>query len=114
MCYYDRIGKFNKEIKDFNPHMEINIKLIEKVARNTKLKLIEEEEKEFLPQLKEILDSFSVLDEAPIENLHASFQPFTINNIFREDSVEKCLSQEEALQNTNLKKNGFFLGPKTF
>ena len=94
--------------------MNLNKELIEKVAKNAKLKLTEEEKEEFLPQLQEILDSFSVLDEAPIENLHASFQPFPIKNVLREDKEEPSLTQEEALQNTPLKKDGFFRGPKTF
>ena len=94
--------------------MDINNELIEKVAKNARLRLTEDEKKEFLPQLREILDSFLILNKAPIDNLHPSFQPFPIKNIFREDKVEQSLTQEEALQNTNLKKDGFFLGPKTF
>lgn len=94
--------------------MEINQELIEKVAKNAKLELTEQEKEEFLPQLKEILESFSILDKAPVHNLHASFQPFPIKNIFREDHIEPCLTQEEALQNTKLKKDGFFKGPKAF
>lgn len=94
--------------------MDLNKELIEKVAKNAKIKLSEQEKEEFLPQLKEILDFFKLLDNAPIQNLHASFQPFSIKNIFREDKVEEPLSQEEALKNTNLKKEGFFRGPKAF
>ena len=94
--------------------MNIDKKLIEKIAKNARLKLTEEEKEEFLPQLQEILDSFSVLDKAPVENLHASFQPFPIKNVMREDREGSSLTQEEALQNTKLKKDGFFIGPKTF
>ena len=93
--------------------MEITKELLEKVAKNARLELTEEEKKEFLPQLKEILGSFKKLEEADVQNLAASFQPIFIKNITRDDIPEPCLSQEEALQNTNLKKDGFFKGPKT-
>ena len=94
--------------------MKIDKELIERIAKNARLSLTEEEKKEFIPQLQEILDSFSVLNEVPVENLHLSFQPFPIKDVMREDKEEPCLTQEEALQNTVLKKNGFFIGPKTF
>ena len=92
--------------------MEINKELIKKVAKNARIELTEEEEKELIPQLKEILDSFSVLNEANTNNLHASFQPILIKDIMRDDIVEECLTQEQALRNAKHKKDGFFVGPK--
>ena len=94
--------------------MDINSELIEKIAKNARLQLTNQEKEEFLPQLKEILESFSILNKAPIDSLHPSFQPYPIKNIFRGDHLEKCLTQKEALQNTSLKKDGFFLGPRAF
>ena len=93
--------------------MEITKELLEKVAKNARLELTEQEKKEFLPQLKEIMNSFKKLEVADVQNLAASFQPIFIKNITRDDIPEPCLTQEEALQNTNLKKDGFFKGPKT-
>jgi len=93
--------------------MDINKELIEKVAKNARWELTKEEKEEFIPQLKEILESFSTINEAPVHNLHPSFQPISIKNIFREDKTEDCLTQEQALQNTTHKKDGFFKGPKT-
>lgn len=94
--------------------MKIDKELIEKVAKNAQLELTEQEKEEFLPQLKEILEDFSILNEAPVQNLSPTFQPIKLTNVFREDKPEKCLTQEEALKNTKHKKGGFFLGPKTF
>ncbi|MFH1592442.1 MAG: Asp-tRNA(Asn)/Glu-tRNA(Gln) amidotransferase subunit GatC [Candidatus Woesearchaeota archaeon] len=94
--------------------MEINKELIEKVAKNAQLKLTEEEKEEFIPQFREILKYFSEIDSANVHNLHPTFQPIKITNVFREDSPKKSLTQEEALKNTKHKKDGFFLGPKTF
>ena len=62
--------------------------------------MTEPEIKEFLPELKEVLDKFSELSKADIpSNVNASFQPIEVKNIFREDKIEKCLTQEEALKN---------------
>ena len=93
--------------------MEINKELIERVAKNARIELTEQEKEEFIPQLKEILESFSIINEADTQNVHASFQPLTIKNVFREDHPPTCLTQEQALANTKHKKDGFFLGPKT-
>ena len=69
--------------------------------------------KEFLPELKEVLDKFSELSKADIpSNVNASFQPIEVKNIFREDKIEKCLTQEEALKNAKHKNDGYFKGPR--
>ena len=92
--------------------MEINDRLIENIARISRLNLTKSEIKEFLPQLKEVLSNFSKLNEINIEKVKPSFQPVIVKNIFREDVVGKCLTQEEALKNSKHKKNGYFVGPR--
>ena len=78
--------------------METNRELIEKIASISRLNLSESEINEFLPQLKEILNAFSKIKEVNTENVRPSFQPLEIKNIYREDKIEKCLSQEEAIK----------------
>ena len=92
--------------------MEINKELIQKIARNARLNLTEEEIKEFLPQLKEILEAFSTLDKLNTAKTKPSFQPIEIKNIYQDDIPELSLPQDIALSNTKHKKNGFFQGPK--
>ena len=92
--------------------MKVDKELILSVAKNARLNLTKEEIEEFLPQFKEILDAFSKLDKVNTKNTAPSFQPIKIKNIYREDKTEKCLTQEEALSNTEHKKNGYFKGPK--
>jgi len=93
--------------------MEINKELIQKIAKNARLELTEQEIKEFLPQIKEVLNAFSKLKEVPSNNLEPSFQPIEVKNITREDKIGTCLAQDQALQNTEHKKNNYFKGPKT-
>ena len=86
--------------------MEIDRKLLERVAKVSRLKLNEGEIKIFLPQLKEALEFFSKLKEADTDNVKPSFQPVELKNAMREDKEEKCLSQDDALSQTEHKKTG--------
>ena len=92
--------------------MKVTKELIEQVAKNARVELSEQEVAEFIPQCAEILELFSQLARVDTSDVAPSFQPFEIKNVLREDVPEKSLSQEDALKNTTLKKDGFFLGPK--
>jgi|TARA_Y100000310_G_scaffold345160_1_gene462268 aspartyl-tRNA(Asn)/glutamyl-tRNA(Gln) amidotransferase subunit C len=92
--------------------MKITKELIEKVAENARLKLTKKEIEEFLPQFKEVINSFSKLDKVNTKNTKPSFQPLELKNIFREDEIKECLTQDEALRNTKHKKDGYFKGPR--
>lgn len=91
---------------------KIDKDLLLKVAANARLKLSNSEVKKFLPQLEEILKAFSELDKIKGIKEEPSFQPVPLKNIYREDKVTNCLSQEQALSNTKHKKDGYFKGPK--
>ena len=92
--------------------MKIDKDIIKRVAENARLNLKESEINEFLPQLKEVLSNFEVIQKAPTKNIEPSFQPLEIKNVTREDETSNCLTQEEALKNTKHKQNGYFKGPK--
>lgn len=92
--------------------MEVDNQLIENVASLARLKLSDSEKKKFVPQLKEVLDNFSKLDEVDTKGAELKFHSVEIKNVLREDVVEKSLTQEEALANTKLKRDGYFKGPK--
>jgi aspartyl-tRNA(Asn)/glutamyl-tRNA(Gln) amidotransferase subunit C len=92
--------------------MEVNRELIEKVAAVARLKLTDEEINKFIPQLKEIMEYFSMLSEIDTEGIEPSFQPIRLRNRLREDSPRECISQEEALRNSSQNKDGYFKGPK--
>jgi len=92
--------------------MKIDKELIKKVATNARLKLTESEIKEFLPQLKEVLNDFETIKKAPTKGLEPSFQPIEIKNVTREDKITPCLTQEEATKNAKHKSNGYIKGPK--
>lgn len=88
-------------------HTDIDIR---RVAKNACIILTKEEEKEFMPQLKEVLDAFSKLQELKTE-CEPTFHPVTVETNLRKDKTGRCLSQEQALKNTRHKKDGYFKGP---
>ncbi|MCB9358500.1 Asp-tRNA(Asn)/Glu-tRNA(Gln) amidotransferase subunit GatC [Candidatus Woesearchaeota archaeon] len=92
--------------------MEVDKELLEKVASVARLKLTDKEIDKFAPQMKEILDFFGKLQEVDTEGIRPSFQPIEIKNRLREDVIVNSLSQEDALRNSSLKKDGYFKGPK--
>jgi aspartyl-tRNA(Asn)/glutamyl-tRNA(Gln) amidotransferase subunit C len=92
--------------------MEIDKKLIDKIAKVSRLNLTESEVKEFIPELKEVLENFSKLSKVNTKDVKPSFQPIEVKNVLREDKIEKCVSQEDALKNSKHKKDGYFVGPR--
>jgi aspartyl-tRNA(Asn)/glutamyl-tRNA(Gln) amidotransferase subunit C len=92
--------------------MNINKELIEHVAEIARLKLNNKESDKFLPQLQDILKTFSEIEKVDTKNIKPSIQPVELRNMMREDKEEISLTQEEALFNTSHKKDGYFKGPK--
>ena len=92
--------------------MELNKDIVRKVAKVARLNLTEDELNRFTPQLKDILEAFSQIDEVNTENTKMSIQPVELKNAFREDVPKECLSAEEALRNTEHKKDNYFKGPR--
>ncbi|HLC98689.1 MAG TPA: Asp-tRNA(Asn)/Glu-tRNA(Gln) amidotransferase subunit GatC [Candidatus Nanoarchaeia archaeon] len=92
--------------------VKVDRNLILRVADNAKLSLTDKEIDEFLPQLKEVLEFFSSIDEVDTKGIEPSTQPVEIRNVLREDVVKPSLSQDDALANTEHKKDGYFKGPR--
>jgi aspartyl-tRNA(Asn)/glutamyl-tRNA(Gln) amidotransferase subunit C len=91
--------------------MKVDRDLLEHVAEVARLKLKEHEIDIFLPQLKEILETFSELDKVDVTGVKPSFQPVELKNAMREDIPKECLSQKQALSNSSGNKDGYFKGP---
>lgn len=92
--------------------MDVDRDLILKVARNARLSLSEGEMGEFVPQFREILESFSRLREVDTSGVVPSTQPVPVRNVLREDVPGACVSQEDILSNTRHRRDGYFVGPK--
>ena len=92
--------------------MKLDRELLLNIAKNARLSLTEEEIAEFLPQLSEVLDVFSKLNDVKTDNVKPSFHPIPIENVMRDDKVEKSFSSQEVFQDVKNKENHFFKGPK--
>ena len=92
--------------------MKVDKELIKKVAEVSRLNLTDEEIKEFVVEIKDVLEHFSQIDKCDTKNTKPSFQPVEIKNALREDKKGECLTQEKATENSNNKKDGYFKGPK--
>ncbi len=92
--------------------MKVDRELIKKVADVARLKLTDKETEEFVKEIKDVLDNFSAIDKCNTKDAKPSFQPIELKNQLREDKVEQSLKQEQALSNTEHKKDGYFKGPR--
>ncbi len=107
-----------------NERLEVDERLIGKVASLARLQLSENEKENYARDLGEVISEFSILREADVGNAgnagdtgdvkkaEGVFLPIEVNCPVRADVVQECLKQEEALQFTKNSKEGFFVGPK--
>ena len=63
-------------------------------------------------ELKEVIETFSKLDQVDTKDIDISLQPVELKNSLREDIEEKTFTQEESLSLTEHKKDGYFKGPR--
>jgi len=86
---------------------------IDYVSKLALLDLTEEEKEKFSTQLNDIIVYFKKLDDINTENIEPTTHPIEgLKNVFREDVPWKSLSTEEALQNAEHKKDGYFKAPR--
>lgn len=93
--------------------MEINNKILERVAELSNLQFEEESDKE---QIKEefstIIDYIERINELDVEKITPLTHPFENNTRLREDRVREKMSQDEALREAPKSSEGFFAVPK--
>ena len=91
-------------------YWKLDRKVVERVAKISKLKLTEEELNKFSKQMEGILDAFKQIDEVNTTNVKPSFHPQELKNDWREDETEQW--KWDPLQNTKHKEGKYFKGPK--
>ena len=88
---------------------EVDVKYVAHLAR---ISLTAEEEKEFGPQLKNILGYIEKLNQLDVSHIEPTAHAVPLVNVFRKDEVRPSLSNEDALRNAPAKANGLFVVPK--
>lgn len=74
---------------------------VEHVASLSNLKLTSEEVDKFLPQLKKIIDSISILSKVDTKDINPTDQTTGLTNVYRDDVInnENYLTQDEVFLN---------------
>ena len=88
--------------------MEVSEEVLKRVCANARIDFDEK----FLEDLKAVLEAFSVISEARVDNILPSFHAFPIVNVFREDKEQEGLDHAKALLNSAHKSEGYFRGPE--
>lgn len=94
--------------------MRLDIVQVQKVAKLANLILTTEEEEKFTQQLSKILDYIAELNRVDTLGVEPTFNVINEENVLRKDIEEVSLSQEEALSNAPVKKDGFFVSEGVF
>jgi aspartyl-tRNA(Asn)/glutamyl-tRNA(Gln) amidotransferase subunit C len=82
---------------------------VEHIAKLANLKLSSSEVAKFRTQLSQVLSYIDKLQEVDTKGVRATSQVTGLKNIFREDKVEKSLTQKEALSNAKKTYKGYFV-----
>jgi len=85
--------------------MKINVKHIAKLAN---LELSKEEEEKFEKQLGDVLSHIEELNRLSTSSVEPTAQVTQLENVMREDKLERSLTQEEATGQARLVHNGLF------
>jgi aspartyl-tRNA(Asn)/glutamyl-tRNA(Gln) amidotransferase subunit C len=85
---------------------------VEHVARLARLNLQPEEKRRFTDQLNSILTYMEQLNEVPTEDVEPTAHVLDLVNVFRDDTVRKTLSTEEALANAPETMHDYFVVPR--
>ena len=90
----------------------ISKEVVEKVAKLSRLNLEAEEIEQYADQLNQILDTMAGLQQIDTEGVAPLAHVLPIENVFREDEVGECFTQEKVLANAPEQSDGMFQVPK--
>ena len=91
--------------------MEVNNKLIQDIAKLSKLKFDDSAEEKMKADLEKMLDFVDKLNEIDTEGIDPLIYMSEEINVLREDKVSEEISQEEALKNAPEKDSDYFKVP---
>ena len=74
--------------------MLMDIETVRRVAKVARLKLTPSEEEQFAKDLEDVLNYFSILDQAPAVESH-DFNPVRVADVLREDEPGQDIDPEE-------------------
>ena len=94
--------------------MEVNNKLIQDIAKLSKLKFDDSAEEKMKSDLEKMLAFVDKLNEIDTEGIDPLIYMSEEVNVLREDKVSEKISQEDALKNAPEKDSDYFKVPTVF
>jgi aspartyl-tRNA(Asn)/glutamyl-tRNA(Gln) amidotransferase subunit C len=94
--------------------MEVNNKLIQDIAKLSKLKFDDSAKKKMKSDLEKMLAFVNKLNEIDTEGIDPLIYMSEEVNVLREDKVSEKISQEDALKNAPEKDSDYFKVPTVF
>ena len=92
---------------------ELSEDTLDYISKLALIELKEEEKEKFILQLENILNYFRKLNNINTEDIKPTRHPIEgLNNVFREDTPWRSLSNKEALKNAKYTKDGYFKAPR--
>lgn len=91
---------------------KITKKEIEKIASLSRIELESDEVDKYQPELSNILETSSVIEELNTINVEITAQVTGLTNVLREDEAGESLSQKDALLNAPRNSRGHFVVKK--
>ncbi|HEX5651974.1 MAG TPA: Asp-tRNA(Asn)/Glu-tRNA(Gln) amidotransferase subunit GatC [Chitinophagaceae bacterium] len=92
--------------------MEVNDKLVEKLARLARLRFEDEEKKAIKNDLQRMIGFVEKLNELDLDTISPLLHMSDEVNVLREDEIKGSVSREEALKNAPDHDEKFFKVPK--
>jgi len=89
----------------------IDDRIVEHVARLSRLDLSDEERARFRAQLGSILDYVKTLEELDLADVPPTAHALAVTNVMRDDTPARCLDRDEALRNAPKTEDGFVVVP---
>jgi aspartyl-tRNA(Asn)/glutamyl-tRNA(Gln) amidotransferase subunit C len=97
---------------DYLCRMEVNDKLVEKVAHLARLKFDESEKESIKKDLQRMIEFADKLNELNLDGVEPLLHMSEEANVLREDEIKGSISREEALKNAPEHDDHFFKVPK--
>ncbi|HQV60798.1 MAG: Asp-tRNA(Asn)/Glu-tRNA(Gln) amidotransferase subunit GatC [Chitinophagaceae bacterium] len=92
--------------------MEVNDKLVDKLAHLSRLQFNESEKAEIKNDLQRMIGFVEKLNELKLDGIEPLLHMSEEVNVLREDEIKGSVSREEALKNAPLHDEQFFKVPK--
>ena len=92
--------------------MDIDKKLVKKIATLSRIKIQEKEVEKFSKELSKIITWVEKLNEVDTKNISPTTNPSDIKIPFRKDEIKDGKIKDKILKNAPEHKGGYFIVPK--